>query len=304
MRNNYFKGELRSTALGIVAIFLWSTTIAFSRSLTEQLGTFTAATLIYIIAGLVGISFLAVKPDWLVTIRKLPKLYLSGCGALFIIYIVSLYLAVGSASTRDDVLVVGLINYLWPGLSLVFSLPILGKRGNLLLPLGILVALAGIWLATMSVQKIRPDQFEISDKSWIAFGLAFLAAIAWGLYTNLSRRLAGNNEGGGVPLFLLASGITLAILSIFFPETPRWSVKTGLELVYMAILPGMLAYMLWEIAVRKGEIILITSLSNLTPLLSTIISAIILGITPGPILWSGTILVLLGAYFCKLSIKD
>ena len=39
------------TLLGFVAIALWSTTIAFSRSLTEQLGPITAAAAMFLLAG-------------------------------------------------------------------------------------------------------------------------------------------------------------------------------------------------------------------------------------------------------------
>jgi len=151
--------EQRSTVLGCIAIIFWSTTIAFSRSLTELLGTFTAASMIYLAAGIMGVGYSALRPGWLSSIRSLPKIYILGCGGLFVLYIVCLYLAIGSASTRSDVLAVGLINYLWPGLSLVFSIPILGKRGNILLPIGILIALTGIWLATTSTQTISSGGF-------------------------------------------------------------------------------------------------------------------------------------------------
>jgi drug/metabolite transporter (DMT)-like permease len=221
-----------------------------------------------------------------------------------VLYIVCLYLAIGSASTRSDVLAVGLINYLWPGLSLVFSIPILGKRGNILLPIGILIALTGIWLATTSTQSISSGGFFRNVGSAAPYLLAFIAAIAWGLYTNLSRKWAGDHDGGAVPLFLLASGAVLAFIRIFHPETTTWTVQASLQLAYMALFPGMLAYVLWDLAVRKGSIILLVSLSYITPLLSTMISAVLLQTLPGPMMWLGALLVIAGAVICKLSITD
>lgn len=44
----------RATAFGVLAIVLWSTTVAFSRSLAEQVGVLTAASSIYLLAGLLG----------------------------------------------------------------------------------------------------------------------------------------------------------------------------------------------------------------------------------------------------------
>ncbi len=294
----------RSTLLGVIAILFWSTTIAFSRSLTEQLGTLTAAACIYSTAGILGIIGMAARPGQWRMIRKLPRLYLLGCGGLFILYQLTLYLAIGMASSRTQVLTVGLINYLWPGLSLVFSIPLLGKRGSPFLFLGIIVALAGVWLATTSVDGIS-FKAVMSDQNGLASdGLALIAAISWGLYTNLSRRWAAGSDGGAVPLFLLASGLTLALLRLFAVENTQWSFQAGLELAYMALFPGMLAYVLWDIAVRKGEIILVASLSYLTPLLSTLISALVLSVLPGPAVWLGAMLVFVGAILCKASVSE
>ncbi len=294
----------RSTLFGLFAILLWSTTIAFSRSLTEQLGTFTAAALIYTFAGLVGLLYTGLQPGALSGSLRLPRRYLFGCGALFVAYIASLYLAIGTSATRVQVLVVGLINYLWPGLSLVFSIPILGHRARPALPLGVVLAFAGIWLATTGEDSLSIQAMAQEQQSLLPYGLALFAAVCWGLYSNLSRRWAGDNDGGAVPLFLLASGILLGAVRLFTPEVTHWSPAASFELAYMAIFPGMLAYVLWDIAVRKGEIILVASLSYLTPLLSTVFSTIVLDVQPGISLWLGAALVIIGAVSCKISIVE
>ena len=294
----------RYSLLGLVAILLWSTTIAFSRSLTEQLGTLTAAFWIYTLAGLLGMLMAILQPggSW----RKmfsLPRSYLWGCGALFVIYIAALYLAVGSASNRTQVIAVGLLNYLWPGLSLAFSVPILKRKASPWLAAGIVLALAGVWLATTAGSSDSDNALAfISAGSLLPYSLALLAAASWGLYSNLSRRWGGEEEGGAVPLFLLASGLLLGILRLASPETSTWSTSALLELGYMALLPGMLAYVLWDVAVRKGNLILVASLSYLTPLLSTLFTILVLGVQPGPGLWIGALMVVAGALVCKQSI--
>lgn len=296
---------IRNNSLyGILSILLWSTTIAFSRSLTEQLGTFTAAALIYTLAGLLGLLYLSLQPGGINRMRQVPRNYLLGCGALFIVYISTLYFAVGMAANRTQVLTIGLINYLWPGLSLVFSIPVLGRKARATLPVGIIIALVGIWLANtngsgLSIQGLLQDHSAL-----LPYGLALVAAVSWGLYSNLSRRWGGDHESGAVPLFLFASGMLLALLRVFTVETAHWSVPVSVELIYMALFPGLLAYILWDIAVRKGEIVLVASLSYLTPLLSTLISTLVLNIKPGPVLWLGAGLVIAGALICNASMID
>jgi drug/metabolite transporter (DMT)-like permease len=298
------KSTRKNTLLGLVAILFWSTTIAFSRSLTEQLGIFTAAALIYILAGLAGLVYEGLRPGGLHSLARLPRTYLLVCGGLFVLYITTLYLAVGMATTRIQVIAVGLINYLWPAFSLVFSIPILKRRAGPLLPVGILLALAGTWLATTSESAFRMGELLQDWNSLIPYGLALAAALSWALYSNLSRRLGEDNESGAVPLFLLASGLLLGFFRLFVVETPHWTLASVATLAYMALFPGLLAYIFWDFAVRKGEIILVASLSYLTPLLSTVVSALVLNILPGAALWAAAALVIGGALLCQRSIND
>ena len=301
------KTSPRYTLAGILAVLLWGTTIAFSRSLTEQLGTLTAAALIYILAGLLGLAAAEIQARGsLGRIGRLRPVFLWGCGGLFVIYMVSLYSAVGMASNRVQVLAVGLINYLWPGLSLLFSIPILKQKARPWLPVGLLLSLAGVWLAMTAGAGPSGQVFEslVAEGAAFPYFLALVAAISWGLYSNLSRRWGGQEDGSAVPVFLLASGLVLGIMRLATPETSRWSLSALAELAYMALFPAMLAYILWDLAVRKGNLILAASFSYLTPLLSTLVSSLVLNVAPGAGLWSGAFLVVIGAVVSKLSLPD
>ena len=100
-----------STALGLAAILLWSTTVAFGRSLSEQVGTLTAASLVYLLGGVVGCSYLTASGR-ITRLKSLGPRYVLGCGSLFVLYISCIYVALGLAQTRSQVLEVGLMNYL------------------------------------------------------------------------------------------------------------------------------------------------------------------------------------------------
>jgi len=136
-----------ATGLGFMAILFWSTTIAFSRSLSEQIGTLTTAAAVYLLGGLLGCLSLVLRGKKLRDILALPHAYLGVCGALFAIYALCLYLAIGLAADRHQVMAVGVINYLWPGLTLAFSVPILKRRARAGLLPGIALAFAGVVLA-------------------------------------------------------------------------------------------------------------------------------------------------------------
>ncbi len=295
-----FAAQNLPTLLGLCAILLWSSTIGFSRSLSEALGPFSTGAAIYLLAGaLASVRALRQYKGWR-PIFALPRAYLFGCGALFVVYIVCLYLAVGLAVDHQAVVVVGLINYLWPALTLVFSIPILGHRGSRALPLGILLALAGIALAlggvTFNVQSLAANA--------AAYLLMLIGAVCWGLYTNLSRRWLGENRVSGVALFLLAGGLALGALRLSVQEHSQWSGASLLQLAYMATGPAWLAYTFWDFGVRRGQIILLSALSYFTPLLSTIISIVVLKASFSPNLWLAALLVIAGAAICQRGVTQ
>ena len=297
--------ENLNTIFGILAILFWGTTIAFSRSLTEQLGPLTAASWIYLLSGIWGCVYLISKPGRIKKTFQLPILYLIGCGALFVIYTVSLYLAVGLAFSREQVIEVSIINYLWPGLTLVFSLPILHKKGKITLIPGMVLAFSGFYLATVESGMFSWEVFKGNFQvNYLPYLLAFMAAISWGLYSVLVRRWAGHTEGGAIPIFLLVTGLVLTIIRFIFPEESSWTARIVAELLYMSIFPTFLAYFFWDRAMRKGKIILVASLSYFTPLLSIIISSLYLQVAVKANLWIACGLVIVGAVICKFSIID
>ena len=65
---------------------------------------------------------------------------------MFIFYTAAIYLAVGLAKDREQLLEIALVNYLWPALTVLFSLPLLKKRASLWLVPGTALALTGVFL--------------------------------------------------------------------------------------------------------------------------------------------------------------
>jgi len=297
--------QSRATILGILALLFWSSTVAFSRSLAETLGTLTASSCIFLLGGAVACAARIVSTQGFRRVSLPPFTYLVGCGFLFVVYMVCLYVAIGFASDRQEVLEVALINYLWPALTLAFAIPILKKKAQVWLVFGVFLGFVGVFLATFSGESFSWRTFaENMAVNYLPYVFAFVAAVSWALYSNLSRLWGGQTESGGVPLFLLLSGVVFVSLRVFTPEDTRWTFRSMLELVYMMVFPTALGYVFWDEAMRKGRIILVASLSYLTPLLSAIIATVYLGVKAGWSLWIGCMLVVAGAAVCKLSVKE
>jgi len=329
-----------ATAGGAGAILLWSTTVAVARSLSEQLGPVTAAAAAYGVSGIVALAALlhgrrgrerirflgchmrapcahvskrttgaprnkGVLPCGLraTRIMQLPAKYLIGCGTLFVAYMLLLFLAIGWARNRQQVLEVGLLNYLWPALTLVLSLVLLGKKASWMLIPGTLLALAGVFLVVtqgeyVSWQSLRGNFCDNPG----AYAMALAAAVAWAMYSTLTRRWAGGQEDGAVLVFLPITAGVLVLICCFLQEPRNWSRQAVAEALFLGI-ATYLAYVLWDNAMRRGNVIMVAAASYLTPLFSTIVSCLYLAVVPGARLWGGCAILIFGSILSWRSVS-
>jgi len=294
-----------ATAAGILAILLWSTSVAVSRSVIEHLGLFTGGGLVHLLGGGIALVFVLARREKRAGLTRLSWRYLLGCGAMFVLYLPSFYLALGWAADRQQVVEIGIVNYLWPSLTLLLSVPILGKRANLWIVPGMMLACGGIILAAVGSEPF----------SWAALGRHFtghplpyvailVCVISWPLFSNFSRLWAGDADTGAVPLFLMAAGAILLSMRLFVDEDPQWTPGTIAEFLYAAIFPTFLAYELWDTSMRKGNLTLVVVLSYLIPILSTVVSWLYLQVPLPSTMWMACGLVAAGALICKRAVTD
>jgi drug/metabolite transporter (DMT)-like permease len=293
-----------STGGGLGAILLWSATFAFARSLSEKVGPITAGSAVYLIGGCFCLARLAWSRKRITELLKLSRLYLFGCGTLFIFYTSAIYLAVGLAKDREQLLEIALVNYLWPALTVLFSLPLLKKRASLWLVPGTALALTGVFLVMTQGAHVPWMSFaEHLQSNPVAYALALAAAISWALYSNLTRRWSGPEGGGAVELFLLATGLVLLALRLLTTEPTGWSLRAVGEASALAAVTT-LAYFLWDVSMRNGNLLLVVACSYFTPLLSTVVSCFYLGVSPSPKLWIGCLLMVSGSLITWRSVTD
>ena len=72
----------------------------------------------------------------------------------------------------------------------------------------------------------------------------------------------------------------------------------------MILGPALLAYLCWDAALRRGQMILVASLSYFIPLLSTWITCWAQGLPMGLNLWLACLLIVSGAWLCKAAIRE
>jgi drug/metabolite transporter (DMT)-like permease len=294
-----------ATILGVLAVAFWSASVGLGRELAEALGAVTAPAAVYLIAGAVGCAILVVRGRLRAALR-LPRRVLFGQGALFVTYLVSFSLAIGLSRGKAELVEIGLLNYLWPGLTLVLSVPLLGYRARWTLAPGIAVSLLGVLVVGGGgvwdgADLLRGMTARLAGNP-LPYALCLLNVVAWSLYSNLARAQATVAGVGATPLYLLATGLALALALPAFPEQGHLTLRAAVILGVTAVFPALLSYWFWDLAMRQGRLILVASISYLIPLFSTIITSFLQELPMPPAAWLGCGLLVGGAWLCRRSV--
>jgi len=292
-----------STLAGLLAILLWSSTVALGRRISEGLGPLTAGATTYLTASVFLAAILLLKERSFRKLGQLPRRYVLGCGALFVLYTLALFVALGRAADRSQTMEVGLLNYLWPALTILFSLWLVGNRASFGLIPGTLLALLGVVLVLTQGAAFSWATFVANVlRNPLAYGLALVAAVSWGLYSNLARRWGTADSEGAVLVFTLATGIAFALLRVWRPEAGVVNPRVIAEVAFLAAATA-LGYLFWDIAMRRGNQMLVAACSYLTPFFSTVVSSLYLHVVPAASLWLGCALIIAGSVLSWRSVR-
>ncbi|EKK3975417.1 aromatic amino acid DMT transporter YddG [Cronobacter sakazakii] len=288
----------RATLPGLLAILLWSTSVGLLRSISEAFGSVGGAALIYTVSSLC----LMMSPG-LVHPGRLPRRYLIIGGALFVGYEICLALAIGLAHTRAQSLELGMINYLWPSLTVLLAVLINGQRCRVWLWPGLLLAVAGVFQVLKGDGGWSPAQLWLNmQDNPPAYGLAFSAALVWALYCNLTRRWS--NGQNGVALFFCATAAVLWLQYSLAPQPPmQLSLPAVAQLLFMGLSTAA-AYAAWNYSIQHGNMTLLATASYFTPVLSALLASLWLGLAPGIAFWQGVAMVVAGSLLCWLATRN
>ncbi|MFJ5441245.1 aromatic amino acid DMT transporter YddG [Pectobacterium sp. CHL-2024] len=282
----------RATLTGLLAIVLWSTSVGLIRSLTEALGPIGGAAMIYSTSTLCLLAFYGFP-----RIKMLPRVYLFAGGAMFVCYEIFLSLSIGLADSRMQAIEIGMINYLWPSLTVFFSLFINQQKSRFLLWPGLALSLGGIvWIMKGESDWTPELLWNNILANPLAYSLAFSAALTWALYCNITRRY-GQGKSGVSLFFFVASLLLWVQYAVSTEGAISLTLPSSLQLLFMGTSTA-LAYSVWNIGIQHGNLTLLATASYFTPVLSTLLAALWLNITPDISFWQGVVMVTAGSLLC------
>lgn len=287
----------KGTGLGLAAIGLWSTAPSLLRLFSETAGAEAGAAMIYTLASLLLLALRGWTP-----LRRYPRRYLLIGGALFAGYEVALALALGYAQDRTQAIEVGLLNYLWPCLTV--ALMVLGgrQRATLWLAPGLLLSLLGVaWILSGGEGLSLAHMVANAARNPGSYGLAAGGALLWAVYCCAAKPLSQGTDAI-VPFFVLTSVVLwLKFLTAAHDVTgspspaPLWPAA-GLLCAAAAVMA--LGYASWNRALAHGNLALLAAVSYAAPVLSSAFSAAILRTALTASFWQGAALVTAGSLCC------
>jgi len=282
----------RYTLFGVVAILLWGCLMGLTRTVAEQFGPIGGAALIYSVASLFLLGVMGVPK-----FRGFSLRYVLIGGTLFVSYEICLALALGMANSRHQALEMAVINYLWPALTVLFAVLTSRKAVSLWVYPSIVLAFVGVaWTITgeqgLSVSLIA-DNVATNP---LTYAMAFFGAIIWAVYCNVTKIIA--NGQNAICVFFLATAAVLWGQYAASDEGPLVFNGIGtISLLLTGIVMGS-GYALWNLAILRGNMLLLATLSYFTPVISTLFSSLILGVLLGTSFWQGVAMVTLGSLIC------
>jgi len=249
----------KATAVGFVAVLLWAL-LALLTVGSAPVPPLLLNAICFTIGGILGLIW-TVLTGGLGQLREISwKVYAFGSVGLFgyhALYFSALRLAPAAEA--------GLIAYLWPLLIVLFSGLLPGERlraGHLI---GAVLGFAGA--AAIITGGSGGFQVEFLP----GYVLAFLCALTWSGYSVLSR-LVGSAPTSSVAVFCVVTALASWGLHFMVEETvwPQGTIGWASTLL-LGLGPVGLAFYVWDIGVKQGDIQMLGTSSYAAPLLSTLV---------------------------------
>lgn len=289
--------QKRATLIGLLAILLWSTIVGLIKTVSEGFGPVGGAALIYS-ASAVLLIFTVGLPK----LRSFPRRYLIIGSVLFVCYELCLSLSLGFTHSGRQAIEVGMVNYLWPSLTIVLAVIVNRQKTHPLIIPGVLLAVAGICRVLGGDQGFSFSEIahNVMDNP-LSYGLALSGAVIWAVYCVVTKKIA--NGSNGITLFFILTALTLWLKFLLSPQPPfELSIGVCVSLALAAMAMGF-GYAAWNIGILHGNVTILAAASYFIPIISSLLAAIILRSHLTVAFWQGTAMVSLGSLMCWWSTR-
>lgn len=287
----------KATLIGLIAILLWSAIVGLIKSVSEGFGPVGGAALIYTCSAVL-LLFTIGFPK----IQNFPVSYLIIGSVLFVCYELCLSLSLGFTHSGRQAIEVGMVNYLWPSMTILLAVIVNRQKTSPLIIPGVVLAIIGIGrvLGGNGGFSLTEMMNNVMDNP-LSYGLAFSGAVIWAIYCVVTQRIARGNNG--ITLFFILTALTLWVKYFTSPQPEfvlSWHAWISLLLAAMAMGFG---YAAWNVGILHGNVTVLAAASYFIPIISAVLAAFMLDSHLTLAFWQGTAMVSLGSLICWWSTR-
>lgn len=287
----------KATLIGLIAILLWSAIVGLIKSVSEGFGPVGGAALIYTCSAVLLLFTLGFPK-----IKKFPVSYLIIGSVLFVCYELCLSLSLGFTHSGLQAIEVGMVNYLWPSMTILLAVIVNRQKTSPLIIPGVILAIVGIGrvLGGDGGFSLTEMMNNVMDNP-LSYGLAFSGAVIWAIYCVVTQRIAQGNNG--ITLFFILTALTLWVKYLTSPQPEfnlSWHAWISLMLAAMAMGFG---YAAWNVGILHGNVTVLAAASYFIPIISAVLAAFMLDSHLTLAFWQGTAMVSLGSLICWWSTR-
>ncbi len=240
-------------AAAALAILLWA-------SLAAVVSQLTALPPFFLTGCALGLGALVCLPRW--RDWRVPWSTLLLASSALFVYHALLFFALRLAPP----VTANLVNYLWP-LFIVLLSPLFDPSRKLT---GRFLLAALLGLSGAAVAILSRNQTAAGNGALLGYGLAFLAALTWAAYSQSLRRLPPFSSWA-VGGFSILAAIASFLMHLLIEPPARVGAGDWPWLLLLGFGPMGLAFVCWDVAMKRTDPRRVGVLAYLTPVLSTVL---------------------------------
>jgi len=289
---------IQGAFFGLTAAAIWGGMYVVSDIVLDTIPPFTLLTIRLVIAAII-LGIIARRLRGTAYPNRRQLLTLLGVG------IVGFGISVGAqfVGTDKSTAVNGtLITSASPAFILVFAALILREKLKLQHIAAVLLATVGVIII------IDPANINFSSETFIGDAALAVAAVTWGLYSVLVRRVSAQFDTLVVSLFAIIGGmiITLPASVVELGSRPLGEITVGvlLGIAYLGVISTAVAMWMWNRAFALVDASIASLFFFAQPLVGVLLSVLVLNQTMTRNLWIGSALIVVGVLLSILNFRS
>ena len=289
------KEQNKAYLYAIIAVIIWSTVAS---AMKLSLGYFDYLQLLFlaISCSLISLFFILVFQNKLKDIFQFErKAYLKSAIFGFVnpfIYYIVLFKAYSLLPAQEA----QPLNYTWPIMMTLLSIPILGQKITVKNFVAILISFIGVIVISTQGDILG---FTFSNLYGALFGLA--SALIWALFWiyNIKDK---RDEIGKLFLNFLFGMVYITIFLFLFSDFPEFSLKYYSAAAYVGLFEMGITFVIWSLALKKSShTAKVSKFIYLVPFFSLIVIYFVLGETILVSTIAGLIFIVVGLIFDNIN---